>query len=116
MQRREVSRNGGNLVFPIASFSQKRPVAQSSDTKCLVGKRLFITVKVSYVMVPVASPVVLLDIYLKKAIMVPGKRHQMKTSFCDNHCYFYFWLRYLITFHVITFHLTSFYLLVLVQS
>ena len=48
--------------------------------------------------------------------MVPGKRHQMKTSFCDNHCYFYFWLCYLITFHVITFHLTSFYLLVLVQS
>ena len=44
-------------VFPIASFSRKRPVAQSSDTKCLLGKRLFITVKVSYVMVPVASPV-----------------------------------------------------------
>ena len=30
---------------------------RSSDTKCLVGKRLFITVKVSYVIVPVASPV-----------------------------------------------------------
>ena len=48
--------------------------------------------------------------------MVPGKRHQMKTSFCYNHCYFYIWLCYLITFHVITFHFTSFYLLVLVES
>ena len=44
-------------VFPIANFSWKRPVAQSSDTKCLLGKRLFITVKVYYVTVPVASPV-----------------------------------------------------------
>ena len=32
-------------VFPIANLSWKRPVAQSSDTKSLVGKRLFITVK-----------------------------------------------------------------------
>ena len=54
-------------------------------------------------------------IYIK-AIMVPGKRHEIKTSFCYNHCYFYIWLYYLITFLVITFHLTSFYLLVLVQS
>ena len=42
---------------PWQVFSWKRPVVLTSDTKRLVGKRLFITVKVSYVTAPFASPV-----------------------------------------------------------
>ena len=70
----------------MASFSWERPVVLTSDTKRLVGKRLFITVKVSYVTVPFASPVGY--IYREKAIMAPGKRHHMEKGLCNKHCYF----------------------------
>ena len=53
----------GGRPMPFLNHHQYSPLQiflgeeRSSDTKCLVGKGLFITVKVSYVIVPVASRV-----------------------------------------------------------